>query len=50
MCAIFLKHGKELVEMVEQGYEAESVLQQLLADYPVAAEVAHGAPAADVAG
>jgi hypothetical protein len=34
MCAIFLKHGKELVEMVEQGYEAESVLQQLLADYP----------------
>lgn len=34
MCAIFLKHGAELVEMVEQGYEAEAVLQQLLADYP----------------
>jgi hypothetical protein len=24
----------ELVEMVEQPYEAEDVLQQLLADYP----------------
>jgi hypothetical protein len=34
MCAIFLKHGDELVEMVEQPYEAEGVLQQLLADYP----------------
>lgn len=34
MCAIFLKHGDELVEMVEQRYEAEAVLQQLLADYP----------------
>jgi hypothetical protein len=34
MCAIFLKHGDELVEMVEQPYEAEDVLQQLLADYP----------------
>jgi DNA-binding FrmR family transcriptional regulator len=31
MCAIFLKHGDELVEMVEQPYEAEDVLQQLLA-------------------
>jgi hypothetical protein len=34
MCAIFLKHGDELVEMVEQQYEAEDVLQRLLADYP----------------
>ena len=34
MCAIFLKHGDELVEMVEQPYEAEDVLQQLLADHP----------------
>ena len=34
MCAIFLKYGDELVEMVEQPYEAEDVLQQLLADYP----------------
>ena len=34
MCAIYLKHGDELVEMVEQPYEAEAVLQRLLADYP----------------
>lgn len=34
MAAIFLKHGDELFEMVEQPYEAEDVLQQLLADYP----------------
>ena len=34
MCAIYLKHGGELVEMVEQPYQAEEVLQQLLADYP----------------
>ena len=34
MCAIFLKQGNELVEMVEQPYEAEEVLQKLLADYP----------------
>jgi len=34
MCAIYLKHGEELVEMVEQPYEAEEVLQRLLADYP----------------
>ena len=34
MCAIFLKHGDELVEMVEQPYKAEVVLQQLLAEYP----------------
>jgi hypothetical protein len=34
MCAIYLKHGDELVEMVEQPYEAESVLQRLLADFP----------------
>jgi hypothetical protein len=34
MCAIFLKHGDELVEMVEQRYKAEDVLQQLLVDYP----------------
>lgn len=34
MCAIFLKHGDELIEMVEQPYEAEDILQQLLADYP----------------
>src|SRR5581483_7114462 len=34
MCAIFLKHGEKLVEMLEQPYEAEHVLQQLLADYP----------------
>jgi hypothetical protein len=34
VCAIFLKYGDELVEMVEQPYEAEDVLQQLLADYP----------------
>lgn len=33
MCAISLKHGQELVEMVERGYEAESVLQKLLADH-----------------
>ena len=34
MCAIFHKHGDELVEMVEQPYEAEKVLQQLLAECP----------------
>jgi hypothetical protein len=34
MCAIYLKLGEELVEMVEQPYEAEEVLQRLLADYP----------------
>jgi hypothetical protein len=34
MCAIYLKHGDELVAMVEQPYEAEAVLQGLLADYP----------------
>jgi hypothetical protein len=34
MCPIFLKHGDELIEMVERPYEAEDVLQQLLADYP----------------
>jgi hypothetical protein len=34
VCAIYLKHGDELVEMVEQPYEAEAVLQRLLADYP----------------
>jgi hypothetical protein len=34
VCAIFLKVGEELVEMVEQPYEAEDVLQRLLADYP----------------
>jgi hypothetical protein len=30
----YLKHGDELVEMVEQPYEAEKILQRLLADYP----------------
>jgi hypothetical protein len=34
VCAIYLKLGEELVEMVEQPYEAEEVLQRLLADYP----------------
>jgi hypothetical protein len=34
MGAIYLKHGDELVAMVEQPYEAEAVLQRLLADYP----------------
>jgi len=34
MCAIFLQHGDELVELVEQRYEAEDILQQLLAVYP----------------
>ncbi|RKQ90861.1 hypothetical protein C8N24_0676 [Solirubrobacter pauli] len=34
VCAIYLKHGDDLVEMVEQPYEAEAVLQRLLADYP----------------
>lgn len=34
MNAIFLKHGDGLTEMVEAPYEAEAVLQQLLADYP----------------
>ena len=34
MCAIYLKHGSELAEMVEKPYEAEEVLQRLLADYP----------------
>jgi hypothetical protein len=34
MSAIYLRHGNELVEMVEQPYEAEEVLQRLLADYP----------------
>jgi hypothetical protein len=34
MCAIYLKHGDELVAMVEQPYQAEAVLQRLLADYP----------------
>lgn len=34
VCAIYLKHGDELVEMIEEPYEAEAILQQLLADYP----------------
>lgn len=34
MCAIYFKHGDVLVEMVEQPYEAEEILQKLLADYP----------------
>lgn len=34
MSAIYFKHGDELTEMVEAPYEAEAVLQQLLADYP----------------
>jgi hypothetical protein len=31
---IFLRHGDELLPMVEQPYEAETVLQELLASYP----------------
>jgi hypothetical protein len=31
---IYFKHGEDLTEMVEAPYEAEDVLQQLLADYP----------------
>lgn len=34
MAAIFLKQGDQLAEMVEQPYEAEDVLQRLVADYP----------------
>lgn len=34
MCAIYLKHGDDLVEMVEEPYQAEDILQKLLADYP----------------
>ena len=34
MCAIYLKLGEKLIEMVEQPYKAEEVLQRLLADYP----------------
>jgi hypothetical protein len=32
--AIYVKHGDQLIEMTEQRYDAESVLQQLLSDYP----------------
>jgi hypothetical protein len=32
--AIYLRHGDEFVAMSEQPYEAESVLQALLADHP----------------
>ena len=32
--AIFIKQGNALIEMTEQPYDAESVLQQLLADHP----------------
>jgi|AntDryMetagUQ889_1029465.scaffolds.fasta_scaffold41126_1 hypothetical protein len=34
MCAIYLKQGDQLVDMVEQPYEAEAVLRRLQADYP----------------
>jgi hypothetical protein len=34
MCAIYLKQGDDLIEMVEQPYDAELVLQKLLADHP----------------
>jgi len=34
MSAIFLKQGDSLAEMIETEYEAEDVLQKLLADYP----------------
>jgi hypothetical protein len=34
MAAIFLKQGDELAAMVEEPYEAEDVLQRLIADYP----------------
>jgi hypothetical protein len=32
--AIFIKHGSTLIEMKEQGYDAEDVLQRLLAEHP----------------
>ena len=32
--SIFLRQGDKLVEMKEAPYEAEAVLQELLADYP----------------
>jgi len=32
--AIFIKQGDTLIEMTERRYDAESVLQQLLADHP----------------
>lgn len=32
--AIYIKHGSELIEMTEQPYDAESVLQRLLAEHP----------------
>jgi len=34
MSGVFLRRGEDLVAMVETPYEAESVLQQLLARYP----------------
>lgn len=34
MCAIYLRQGEELVAMVEQPYDAETVLQDLLATHP----------------
>lgn len=34
MSLIFLRHGDEFVPMTEQPYEAEEVLQQLLAEHP----------------
>ncbi len=34
MAAIYLRHGDEFVAMTEQPYEAEAVLQALLADHP----------------
>ena len=34
MGAIFLRHGKTFIAMREQGYEAEDVLQALIAEHP----------------
>jgi hypothetical protein len=32
--AIYLRHGDELIEMTEEPYEYESVLQEKLSEYP----------------
>jgi hypothetical protein len=34
MPGVFLRHGQQLVPMVEAPYEGEDVLQQLIADHP----------------
>lgn len=49
---IFLLSGEKLVEMREQAYDSEDLLQELLAKYPdlLAGDQLAGSPASLVAG